>query len=156
MNIGRIIKPQFAVIGKEGSTQEGDGFIRRLWEDANGHFDEVAHLAKKNPDGSLAGVWGAMSDLSRNFQPWQNAFTEGLYLAGVECDPAAQPPEGWSRWDVPGYEYLRVKNDAPDIFAQMLTYLGDNGFTLAGAVQDFTDPATGSGYMLFPVRRLNG
>ncbi len=42
----RIIKPAFTVIGMEGSTDEGEGFIQRLWEDANGHFSEVAPQAK--------------------------------------------------------------------------------------------------------------
>ena len=154
MNIEKIVKPAFAVIGKEGSTREGAGFIQGLWQDANGHFSEIAHLAKYAESGSLAGIWGAMTDFSRSFQPWENGFSEGLYLAGVECNDDARPPEGWTRWDVPGFEYLRVENNSPDIFSRMLEHLQDNGCVLAGAVQDFTDPATGKGYMLFPVARL--
>jgi len=41
VNINRCMKESFVVIGKEGSTKEGDGFIQKLWEDANGHFHEV-------------------------------------------------------------------------------------------------------------------
>ena len=41
-------KESFAVIGKEGSTSDGEGFIRRLWEDANGHFEEIAALVKRD------------------------------------------------------------------------------------------------------------
>lgn len=154
MNIERISKPGFCVIGKEGSSRDGEGFVQRLWEDANSHFAEVAHLAKLREDGSLAGVWGAMTDFSRSFQPWENGFSEGYYLAGVECRDDANPPEGWTRWDVPGFEYLRAECDAPDVFSRMLEYLEKNGLTLAGAVQDHTDPATGKNYMLFPVARL--
>ena len=150
----RIIKPAFAVIGIEGSTEDGPGFITGLWNEANSRFGEVAHLAKTNPDGTLCGIWGAMTDMSRSFQPWEDDFSRGLYLAGVEVRDDAQPPEGWTRWDVPGFEYVRVENDAPDIFPRTLEALAREGLSLAGAVHDFTDPATGTGYMLFPIRKL--
>lgn len=150
----RIIKPAFAVIGMEGSTEDGPGFIQALWEKANSRFGEVAHLAKTNPDGSLCGVWGAMSDMSRSFRPWEEDFTHGLYLAGVEVVDNAQPPEGWVRWDIPGYEYIRVENNTPDIFPRTLQALAEQGLSLAGAVHDFTDPSTGKAYMLFPIRAL--
>lgn len=150
----RIIKPAFAVIGMEGSTAEDPGFIATLWNEANSRFGEVAHLAKTNPDGSLAGIWGAMTDMSRSFQPWEDSFTKGLYLAGVEVRDNAQPPEGWTRWDVPGFEYIQVENNAPDVFPRTLALLAHEGLPLVGAVHDFTDPATGTGYMLFPIRKL--
>ena len=149
-----IIKPAFAVIGMEGSTEDGPGFIQALWEKANSRFGEVTHLAKTNPDGSLCGVWGAMSDMSRSFRPWEEDFTHGLYLAGVEVVDNAQPPEGWVRWDIPGYEYIRVENNTPDIFPRTLQALAEQGLSLAGAVHDFTDPSTGKAYMLFPIRAL--
>ena len=149
-----IIKPAFAVIGMEGSTLDGPGMISALWEKANSRFAEVAPLAKTNPDGTLCGIWGAMSDLSRTFQPWEDNFTRGLYLAGVEVRDDAQPPEGWVRWDIPGFEYVRVVNDAPDVFPRTLKVLSEENLTLVGAVHDFTDPATGTGYMLFPIRKL--
>ena len=41
----KVIKEKFVVIGKEGSTLDGEGFIQKLWDDANSHFSEVAHLA---------------------------------------------------------------------------------------------------------------
>jgi len=150
----RIIKPAFAVIGIEGSTEDGPGFIAALWDEANSRFGEVSHLAKTNPDGTLCGVWGAMTDMSRSFQPWEDDFSRGLYLAGVEVRDDAQPPRGWARWDVPGYEYIRLERDNQFCFARGLALLRDEGLPLAGAVHDFTDPATGTGYMLFPIRKL--
>lgn len=150
----RIIKPAFAVIGMEGSTADGPGFIPALWEKANSRFPEVAALAKTNEDGSLCGVWGAMSDLSRSFRPWEEDFTRGLYLAGVEVCDDAHPPEGWVRWDIPGFEYIRVERDNQFCFSRGLAYLREAGLSLVGAVHDFTDPATGTGYMLFPIRKL--
>lgn len=150
----RWLKPAFAVIGMEGSTEEGPGFIQALWDSANGRFGEVAALAKTCEDGSLCGVWGAMSDFSRSFLPWEDGFTKGLYLAGVEVRDDANPPEGWVRWNIPGYEYIRVENNVPDVFPRTLEAIAAQGLTLVGAVHDFTDPATGKGYMCFPIRRL--
>ena len=85
MKIEKRIKPSFSVMGKEGSTLDGQGFIQKLWEDANSHFGEVQSLAKKDEHGDLVGIWGAMSDFSRSFKPWDDNFSKGLYLAGVEC-----------------------------------------------------------------------
>lgn len=154
MEIRKCIKESFVVIGKEGSTEEGAGFIQRLWEEANGHFGEVAPLAKKDEAGNLVGIWGAMSDRSRSFQPWEDGFTRGLYLAGVECPEEAEAPEGWTKWTVPGFEYLTVENGGGAVFGEMLEYLNQNRIPLAGAVHDFTCPQTGKNYMFFPVRKL--
>ena len=154
MKIERRIKEAFVVIGKEGSSQDGPGFIQKLWADANGHFHEVEALAKKAEIGCLVGVWGAMSDYSRSFQPWEDHFSKGLYLAGVECDDQAQPPAGWTKWTVPGYEYLCALCENENTFSRMLAYMAENNLTLAGAVHDFTCPATGKNYMYFPIRKL--
>ena len=153
MNMERLEKGQFTVIGKEGSTADGAGFIQNLWEDANAHFPQIQHLAKKNPDGSLAGIWGAMTDFSRSFLPWED-FSEGLYLAGAECEDDAEAPEGWTKWVIPGFAYLRVACEEEDIFPKTMQYLKENNIPLAGAVHDFTCPQTGKQYMCFPVRKL--
>ena len=155
MKIERMEKPAFAVIGRMGSTREGEGFIARLWQEANTHFGEIEPLVKRDAAGVPVGFWGAMSDFSVAFQPWENGFSEGLYLAGAEVRDDAEAPEGWTKWTVPGFVYLKVRCDAPDIFPQMLRYLEENGLTLAGAVQDFNDPAeNGQGYMIFPIEKL--
>ena len=72
----KVIKEKFVVIGKEGSTLDGEGFIQKLWDDANSHFSEVAHLAKKDANGGIVGIWGAMSDISRSFKPWEDGFSK--------------------------------------------------------------------------------
>lgn len=153
MKLQRCEKKSFTVIGKEGSTSEGDGFIQKLWNDANSHFEEVRPLAKKDEDGQLVGIWGAMSDFSRSFAPWED-FCRGLYLAGVECNDDAEAPEGWTKWIIPGYEYISVEQEKEDTFSRTLQYLEENGISLAGAVHDFTCPRTGKNYMFFPVRKL--
>ncbi len=154
MNMEKCMKEAFAVIGKEGSTEDGPGFVQNLWTDANTHFAEVAQLAKKDENGNLVGIWGAMTDFSRSFRPWEDGFSRGLYLAGVECVDDAQAPEGWVKWNVPGFEYLRVECDHDGVFPEMIDYLRENGISLAGAVHDFTCPQTGKNYMYFPIGRI--
>lgn len=154
MKVETCIKESFAVIGKEGSTEDGEGFVQRLWADANAQFAQVAHLAKKDENGSLVGIWGAMSDMGRTFRPWENGFSKGLYLAGVECASTAEAPDGWVKWIIPGFEYLWVECDHSTVFQEMITYLEENNIPLAGAVHDFTCPQTGKNYMFFPIRKL--
>ena len=154
MEMERITRSAFAVIGREGSTADGPGFVQRLWAEANAHFEEVAHLAKQDENGVPLGFWGAMTDLGRAFRPWEEDFSRGLYLAGVECNDDAVAPQGWVRWEIPGFEYLKAECGSPTLFADMLEYLREQGLELAGAVQDFTDPKNGINFMLFPIRRL--
>lgn len=153
MKTKNCVKESFVVIGKEGSTMDGQNFIQKLWEDANSHFNEVQDLAKKDENGTLCGIWGAMSDLSRTFQPWTDGFTKGLYLAGVECRDDAEAPEGWTKWVIPSFEYICAECETPDTFTKMISYLNEQQIPLAGAVQDHTEPATGKQYMYFPIRK---
>ncbi|HZJ98671.1 MAG TPA: AraC family transcriptional regulator [Tissierellaceae bacterium] len=116
MEINTCIKETFSVIGKEGSTNDGDGFIQRLWEGDNSHFNEVSSLAKKDQDGNILGVWSDMTDFSRSFYPWEDNFSKGLYLAGFEVIDNANPP---------------------------INYLNENNIRLVGAVQEFNCPEDG-------------
>ena len=95
---------------RQCSTFDGEVFIQKLWNDANSHFNEVAHLAKKDANGNIVGIWGAMYDLSRAFKPWEDGFRNGLYLAGVECVDDAEAPDGWTKWTIPGYESVSYKH----------------------------------------------
>ncbi len=150
----KVIKKAFVVIGKEGSTLDGEGFIQKLWDDANGHFSEVAHLEKKDANGNIVGVWGAMSDISHSLKPWEDDFSKGLYLAGVECVDNAEAPDGWTKWIIPSYEYIVVENRT-GVFQDTLQQMNKEGISLVGAVHDYTDPATGKGYMYFPIREIS-
>ena len=149
----QVIKKKIVVIGKEGSTLDGEGFIQKLWNDANSHFNEIAHLAKKDVNGKLVGIWGAMSDISRSFKPWEDDFSKGLYLAGVECFDDAKAPDGWTKWTIPGYEYIVVENHEV-VFEETIRKINEKGIALVGAVHDYTDPATGKDYLYFPIREL--
>lgn len=154
MKLGKCTKDAFAVIGKEGSTADGNGTIRKLWSEANAHFDEVGSLAKTDENGDPVGIWGAMSDLSRSYKPWEDNFTKGLYLAGIECIDDADAPEGWTKWIVPAYEYLYVEVESDRTFRDVLDYMKANDLDLVGAVHDFTCPKSGKSYMFFPIRKI--
>ena len=154
MEINKCRKESFSVIGKEGSTNDGKGFVRKLWDDANSHFDEIVSLAKKDDTGNLLGIWGAMSDFSRSFDPWEEDFSKGLYLAGVEVEDDAQPPESWVKWIIPTYEYICVKNENQDTFQNVLKYMKESNYSLAGAVHDFNSPQDGQGFLYFPIKRV--
>ena len=75
MDINKCVKDGFSVIGKEGSTDDGDGFVNRLWAEGTFHLNEVAHLAKKDDDGTMLGIWGLMRNFSRSFGPWEGLMT---------------------------------------------------------------------------------
>ena len=156
MKIEIFTKNRFAVIGKMGSTESGEGFIAALWKDANLHFHEVEPLARRDENGSLVGCWGAMSDRGMRFLPWEKDFREGLYLAGIESRDDAEAPAGWVKWIIPGFRYLRieVQEGNRDTFTKGLSYLAENRYPLVGAVQELTDPKTGVSYLCFPIERL--
>ena len=153
MKIEKITKPAFSVIGKEGSTRDGEGFIQTLWNNANAGFAEIAPLVKTDESGAPVGVWGAMTDFSHSYKPWENGFSEGKYLAGAEVFDDAVAPAGWVKWTIPGFVYLKAENEE-NLFIQMLSYLNENHISLAGAVHDFTDVKTGKNYMYFPIEKL--
>jgi len=154
MEINKCTKESFVVIGKEGSTDDGEGFIQNLWNDANSHFQEVSNLTKKDSEGNVVGIWGAMSDFSHSFLPWEEGFTKGLYLAGVECELNSEAPEGWIKWTIPSYEYIFVENNSENTFMKVISYLEENNMKLVGAAHDFNCPQTGKGYIFFPIRRI--
>lgn len=154
MEIQACVMYSFSVIGKEGSTNDGKDFVERLWKDANTHFSEVADLAKKDEHGKPVGYWGAMSDCTHTFMPWEENFTKGLYLAGVEVVDGAEAPQGWVKWTIPAFEYLYVKNEDSSIFSEVVEHLKENKISLVGAVQEFNCPDTGHIFLFFPIRRL--
>jgi len=155
MEIKKCTKESFSIIGKEGSTNDGDGFIQRLWDEANSHYSEIEHLVKKDGNGKISGFWGAMSDFDRTNKPWKNNFSEGLYLAGAEVENSAETPMNWIKWTIPSYECLYVKAENSDTFSSMLKYLSENNLSLAGAVNDFICPEeNGQMYMVFPIKIL--
>ena len=121
----------------------GDEFAASTWQNK---------YALKDEDGNFVGFWGAMSDFSRSFKPWEDNFSKGLYLAGVECNDEAIAPTGWVKWQIPSYEYLCVEFNDGNTFSEVINYMASNNVELVGAVHDFTCPKTGKNFMFFPIR----
>ena len=157
MEIETCELPTVSVIGMEGEAKPGHNPASALWEEANSRFGEIEALALRDENGAPVGVWGAMSDLSRQFLPWTDEFSRGLYLAGVQVPVDVEPPEGWTKWTLPALACLRVKaeGDYAAAFQAGLDELERRGLRLAGAVQDCHRPAEGGQlYLFFPFKRL--
>jgi hypothetical protein len=149
-----VKKDGFSVIGKEGSSQEGAGFVERQWNEAENHLKEILPVVRYRSGDPI--FWGLMSDFSHSLQPWEKDFTEGLYLAGFELlDPKLIPPEGWAKWDVPAMNYLviEVGDSYPDSFKEGLALLTSLGYVLSAAVFDHAE--RGKTYLYYPIESLS-
>ena len=147
--------PEITIIGKEGLCTKDMNVSKDLWQQANSAFNEIADLGMKNADGSYTGFWGAMSDETMSFMPWTDDFSRGLYLAGVEVYEDTAVPAGWVKWVMPARKYLVTEVD-PDSYEETFRYvitslIPELGMKLAGAVCDFTEPATGQNKLFFPI-----
>lgn len=156
MEFNKIIKNSFCIIGKLGATNHKNFNIKLLWDNANIHFDEISHLAKKDSNANISGFWGAMSSFDMNFMPWENNFSQGFYLAGVEVDDNNLPPKGWTKWTLPSFEFLtlKIENSYTKTFDQGLSYIKNKNLKLVGAIQDFINPQSGENYIYFPIKRF--
>lgn len=151
-------RDSFSVIGKlgEGLAAEGGKWIPVLWEKANHSFDEIRDLAKKDNEGNLVGLWGAMSDISESFERWTD---QGKYLAGCEVVHNCNAPAGWVRWVIPAYKYAIIQcnlDTYDEKFRFMITeYLPSNNYSIVGAVHEFYKPGeTDEGlWLYFPIER---
>ena len=147
--------PRIAIIGQEGLCTKEKNVVKNLWAQANLRFSEIADIGMKNADGSYVGFWGAMSDETMSFMPWTNNYSRGLYLAGIEVYEDTAVPAGWVKWVMPARKYL-VAEVQPDHYEETFRNVIDRlipelGMKLAGAVCDFTEPATGQNKLFFPV-----
>ena len=147
--------PRIAIIGQEGLCTKEKNVVQHLWEQANLRFSEVADIGMKNADGSYVGFWGAMTDETMSFMPWTDDYSRGLYLAGIEVYEDTAVPAGWVKWVMPARKYL-VTEVRPDCYEETFRNVIDRlipelGMKLAGAVCDFTEPATGQNKLFFPV-----
>lgn len=157
--VGIIEKQRFSVIGKmgEGFSSESSKWIPPLWHEANKNFVEISNLAKLDAEGNIVGIWGAMSDVSGNFERWKE---EGKYLAGCEVTDDATPPNGWTKWIIPAFKYVVTKctqDSYQNILNHMLSdYLPKNNYQIVGAIQEFYNPKDSSGelYLYFPVEKI--
>lgn len=147
--------PELAVIGKQGLCTPESNQANALWACATAHFDEIAALGMRERDGAYTGYWGAMSDEGLSFLPWTQGYRRGLYLAGLEVDRQATPPDGWTKWVMPARRYLSV-DVQPERYDETFSYvlghlLPEMGLRLCGAACDYIKPSTGARQLFFPV-----
>jgi hypothetical protein len=144
----------FALLGKEGSSSEGPGFVEKLWNAAERGLPEILPALKTDKFGPL--YWGAMSSRARDLSPWNHDFKEGLYLAGFEMlDPKLLAPEKWVKWEIPARKYfvIKVGADYGRSFAEGLKALQKEGYVLSGAVFDHL--AKGILYLYYPIEAIS-
>lgn len=148
---------EFYVIGKEGSTIDDNEIVKKLWDEANKNFKEIESIALVDDvTGYFAGFWGLMSSINRDYMPWENNYSKGLYLAGVEVSKDKEAPKGWVKWVVPKREYVYIEvNDYAKDFKEAIEELPKNNYELVGAVCDYTCPVEKKNYMFFPVKKIN-
>lgn len=155
MKYSMVDLPKIAIIGKEGLCTREKNMAQDLWRQANSNFSDVADLGMKNADGSFVGFWGAMSDEAMSFMPWTDDFTRGLYLAGIEVYEDTPVPDGWVKWVMPARKYI-VTDVTQECYGETFRnvindLIPGHGMKLAGAVCDYTEPATGQNKLFFPV-----
>lgn len=67
-------------------------------------------------------------------------------------------PEGWTKWVMPARKYIVVDVEADrygEIFDEVIkNTISEKGMKLAGAVCDYTEPATGKNKLFFPIASL--
>ena len=95
-----------------------------------------------------------LSDFFHSFKPWEDGFRKGLHLAGVECANGAEASDGWTKWVIPSYKYLVVKNHM-GVFEDIIRQINEDGMSLVGAVHDYTDPTRGKNYLYFPIQEVS-
>lgn len=155
MEVNFANKKSFTVIGKLRSSNDGPNFINEAWKDLDYHFNEIRSLAKVDENGVVVGIWGAMSSLDNSFGIWENNYSEGLYLAGIEVEDDVETPSGWTKWKIPefNYAYVKVNNNYSEVFRYVVgEFIPNNHLQLAGAIQEFYDPKDNMQlYLFFPV-----
>lgn len=157
--IERIKKDGFTVIGKKGlgRAEQGSEWVPPLWDQMNEEFDELIPVIKTDAEGPVLHMWGLMSDAETWLLPWQ---AEGLYLAGIEADPAAEAPHGFTKWEWPAFEYFTVKTDMDHyqeaMQVMMTEVLPDEGEKLVGPVIEFYRPSFAEDELMlyFPIKKL--
>lgn len=158
MSVEFVDKEPFTVIGKlgEGLSTEAFKWIPALWQEANSNFGEIQKLAKIDRTGNLVGLWGAMSDISENFERWT---VQGKYLAGCEVIDDCIAPVGWIKWIIPSFKYAVIQCNL-DTYQKKLKYmineyLPSNGYSLVGAIHEYYQPNESNGnlFLYFPIER---
>ena len=99
----RVKKEAFAVIGKEGSTAEGEGFIQKLWQEAQRPFRGDRPPGEAGPG---RGAGGHLGGPSTDFfplpsGPGRTAFARACTWRGWSAPTRRRRAAGWTKWTIP-------------------------------------------------------
>ncbi len=153
MNIKRCRKEAFTVIGKQGTTRDGEDFVNVLWKKANEGMDQIASLVKRDRMGAPVGFWGIRSSLTVPLNEWENG--EGLYLAGLEVEDGSFAPLGWTKWELPASSYVsvEVEDSIEKAVSAVKDYAEKNELIIKGAYYEYMNVfLPGKLLLFFPVK----
>lgn len=159
MNVRKVSKDKFRLIGMEGRGMAEEGFkwVPLIWKKVMPRIEEIKSLEKLDEKGESKGIWGAMTDIKQMYQPWEK---EGRYLVGKEVHMNVEPKDDWICWDIPGFKYLVVtlnQEDYGTVLKEMLkVYMPKHQYKLVGAIQEYYSTSHDEGELdlCFPIERL--
>jgi len=98
-----------------------------------------------------------MSDVDGKFEKWDK---EGKYLVGLEVNLDAVASKGWTKWNIPAFEYLTVicttETYGETLKEVLKNYMPEHDYSLVGAIQEYYSSKIMEGemYLYFPIKRL--
>lgn len=147
----------FCVIGLVAEADKTNG----LWTKMNKLGEELMPLARRDDDGDIMGAWGLTTEDTLSFRLPKKDDPHLLYMAGLEVEDTAHPPKGFTKWIVPGsdYIYALVEKSKRETLNALLQYAEAKDIEIIGYPQEFMPPmangtpsAQGTMYLFLPVK----
>ncbi len=131
----------FCVIGLVGEAGKGSG---ALWTKMNKSGKQLMPLARRDDDGDIMGAWGLTTEDTLSFRLPKKDDPHLLYMAGLEVEDTAHPPVGFTKWIVPGSDYIYglVQNSKKETLDALLQYAEAKDLEIIGYPQEFMPPQT--------------
>lgn len=132
-----------------------------LWTRMNKQGGELMPLARRDDDGDIMGAWGLTTEDTLSFRLPKKDDPHLLYMAGLEVEDTAHPPKGFTKWIVPGsdYIYALVEKSKQETLNALLQYAEAKDIEIIGYPQEFMPPmangtpsAHGTMYLFLPVK----
>lgn len=147
----------FCVIGLVAEADKTNG----IWTKMNKLGGELMPMARRDEDGDIMGAWGLTTEDTLSFKLSQKDNPRLLYMAGLEVEDTAHPPKGFTKWIVPGSDYIYgvVQNSKKETLNALLQYAEAHELEITGYPQEFMPPmangqpsAQGTMYLFLPVK----
>ncbi len=62
----------------------------------------------------------------------------------------SEAPDGWTKWGIPGYEYIYVERENEDTFSEVIKYLEEHDIFIGRGCPRFYLSADWKGISVFP------